>query len=226
MHIHIPDGVLPIWLWATGYLITLPLAALAIKRIRGQERKSIMAAVMVAVMLVVQSIPLGVPYHMNLSALTGIILGPWWALLSILVTNIAQAAFGHGGITIVGLNSLVVWSEALVGYYLFAVLRKITKSRELRSPLAAGVSTFVALTVSAFLVVGIVAISGIDPAEALGEHFHEFLPATGRLQVSLMVFMILTLPIALSGALLEGLVTSLLVAYVLRVKPALILRGD
>jgi cobalt/nickel transport system permease protein len=67
-----------------------------------------MAAVMVAVMLVVQSIPLGVPYHMNLSALTGIMLGPWWALLSILVTNIAQAAFGHGGITIVGLNILVV----------------------------------------------------------------------------------------------------------------------
>lgn len=226
MHIHIPDGVLPIWLWATGYLITLALAALAIKRIRGQERKSIMAAVMVAVMLVVQSIPLGVPYHMNLSALTGIVLGPWWALLSILVTNIAQAAIGHGGITIVGLNTLVVWSEALVGYCLFAVLRKTTKSGGLRSPLVAGVSTFVALTVSAFLVVGIVAISGIDPTQALGEHFREFLPATGRLQVSLMVFMILTLPIALSGALLEALVTSLLVAYVLRVKPSLIPRGD
>jgi len=41
-----------------------------------------------------------------------------------------------------------------------------------------------------------------------------------------MVFMILTLPIALSGALLEALVTSLLVAYVLRVKPSLIPRGD
>ena len=221
MHIHIPDGVLPVWLWATGYLITLVLVALAIRRIRGQERKSIMAAVMVGVMLVVQSIPLGVPYHMNLSALAGIVLGPWWALLSILVTNIAQATFGHGGITIVGLNTLVVWSEALIGCYLFAVLRK-----SLRSPLAAGASTFVALTVSAFLVVGIVAISGIDPTQALGEHFREFLPAAGPLQVSLMVFMILTLPIALGGALLEALVTSLLVAYVLRVKPSLIPRGD
>jgi cobalt/nickel transport system permease protein len=180
-----------------------------------------MAAVMVGVMLVVQSIPLGVPYHMNLSGLAGIVLGPWWALLSILVTNIAQATFGHGGITIVGLNTLVVWSEALIGYYLFAVLRKA-----LRGPLAAGASTFVALTVSAFLVVGIVASSGIDPTQALGEHFREFLPAAESLQVSLMVFMILTLPIALGGALLEALVTSLLVAYVLRVKPSLIPRGD
>lgn len=222
-HVHIPDGVLPVWLWVAGYVVSLALAALAISRIRGQERKGIMAAVTVAVMLVVQSIPLGVPYHINLSPLAGIILGPLWALISILVTNLAQASFGHGGITIVGLNTLVVWSEALIGFYLFAVLRKVMKAGRLRTSLAAGASTLIALIVSAFLVVGIVAISGIDPIQALGEHAHELLPRGGTLQVSLSVFAMLVVPMAIGGALIEAVITGLLVAYVLRVKPSLIL---
>jgi len=75
VHIHIPDGVLPVWLWTAGYVVILALVALAVRTVRGQERKGVLAAVMVAVMLVAQSIPLGVPYHINPSALTGIIPG-------------------------------------------------------------------------------------------------------------------------------------------------------
>jgi cobalt/nickel transport system permease protein len=222
VHIHIPDGVLPVWLWMAGYVVALALVALAVRRVRGQERKGVLAAAMVAVMLVVQSIPLGVPYHINLSALAGIILGPWWALISILVTNAAQASFGHGGITIVGLNTLVVWSEALIGYYLFAALRKILKSGRLRIPTAAGASALIALIFSAFLVVGIVGISGINPSEALGEHAGELLGAGTPVQISLPIFAMLVLPIAIAGALIEAVITALLVAYVLQVKSSLI----
>jgi cobalt/nickel transport system permease protein len=222
MHIHIPDGVLPIWLWIAGYVLALALVALAVRRVRGQERKGVLAAVMVAVMLVVQSIPLGVPYHINLSALTGIILGPWWALISILVTNAAQASFGHGGVTIVGLNTLVVWTEALIGYYLFAALRRMLKSSRLRISTAAGASTLVALIFSAFLVVGIVGMSGIDPSEALGEHAGELLGVATPAQISLTIFATLVLPIAIGGALIEAVITALLVAYVLQVKASLI----
>jgi cobalt/nickel transport system permease protein len=226
VHIHIPDGVLPVWLWMAGYVVTLALVALAIQRVRGQERKGVLAAVMVAVMLVVQSIPLGVPYHINLSALAGIILGPWWALISILVTNAAQASFGHGGITIVGLNTLVVWTEALIGYYLFAALRKMLKSGRLRISTAAGVSTLVALIFSAFLAVAIVWISGIDPSEALGEHAGELLGSSTQVQISLAIFAMLVLPIAIGGALIEAVITALLVAYVLQVKASLIVRQE
>jgi len=222
VHIHIPDGVLPVWLWTAGYVVTLALVALAVRRVRGQERKGVLAAVMVAVMLVVQSIPLGVPYHINLSALAGIILGPWWALISILVTNAAQASFGHGGITIVGLNTLVVWAEALIGYYLFAGLRKMLKSGRLRISTAAGASTLVALIFSVFLVLAIVRISGIDPSEALGEHAGELLGASTPVQISLTIFAMLVLPIAIGGALIEAVITTLLVAYVLQVKASLI----
>jgi ABC-type Co2+ transport system permease subunit len=48
MHIHIPDGVLPIWLWIAGYVLALALVAMTVRRVRGQERKGVLAAVMVA----------------------------------------------------------------------------------------------------------------------------------------------------------------------------------
>ena len=221
MHIHIPDGVLPIWLWSAGYAILLSLVALAIRKVRGQERRGVLAAVMVAVMLVVQSIPLGVPYHINLSSLAGIMLGPWWALISVLVTNAVEASFGHGGVTIVGLNTLIVWSEALIGFYMFAALRSILKISRLRIPAAAGISTLVALIISALLVVGIVGISAINPTQALGGHGGELLGNGSHVQISLTVFATLIIPMAIAGALIEGVITSLLVAYVLRVKPSL-----
>jgi cobalt/nickel transport system permease protein len=198
------------------------LLAFAVARVRGEEKKGILAAVMVAVMLVVQSIPLGLPYHINFSALAGIILGPWWALISVLVTNAAQASFGHGGVTIIGLNTLVVWSEALMGYYLFTAMRRI--SGKVRVPLAAGIATLAALILSVFSVVGIVVISGVDPIQALGEHTYELLPPS-TLQISLNVFMILVIPIAIAGAFIEAIVTGLLVGYVRRVKPTLISCG-
>ena len=224
MHIHIPDGVLPFWLWMAGYFVALVLVALAVRKVRGQERKGVLAAAMVAVMLVVQSIPLGVPYHINLSALAGIILGPWWALISILITNVAQASFGHGGITVVGLNTLVVWSEALVGFSLFAAFRRMLKSSALRLTTAAGVSTLVALIFSAFLVVGIVGMSGIEPSQALGEHAGELAVVGSSTHISLTLFAMLMLPIAIGGALVEAVITALLVAYVVQVKPFLITR--
>ena len=224
MHIPIPDGVLPIWLWATGYLISLILVAYAIRRVRGEEGKSTISAVMVAVMLVVQSIPLGVPYHINLSALTGIILGPWWALISVLVTNSVQASLGHGGVTIIGLNTLVVWSEDLVGYYLFNTLRRTVKQGKLNISLAAGGSVLVALILSTLLVLGIVVVSRIDPVQALGPHGQEHLPG-GVLQVSLNSFVLLVLPIAIVGSVIEAVITGLLVGYVLKVKPSLIPEG-
>ena len=205
-----------------GYFVALVLVALAVRKVRGQERKGVLAAAMVAVMLVVQSIPLGVPYHINLSALAGIILGPWWALISILITNVAQASFGHGGITVVGLNTLVVWSEALVGFSLFAAFRRMSKSSALRLTTTAGVSTLVALIFSAFLVVGIVGMSGIEPSQALGEHAGELAVVGSSTHISLTLFAMLMLPIAIGGALVEAVITALLVAYVVQVKPFLI----
>lgn len=218
MHIHVPDGVLPLLLWILGYAIVIIFLFVAVRKVRGEEKRGIYAAAMAAIMLVAMSIPLGVPYHLNLTVLAGIILGPWWALISTFVTNLILATFGHGGITIVGLNTIVTWFECLVGFYMFKVLQKAFMRKSWRFPMVGGVSTFTALVLSTVLVIGMVAASGINPAEAIHRHNN----GSGEAQISLTVFAALTFPIALVGAVIEAAVTSLILVYVKKVKPTLI----
>jgi len=218
MHIHVPDGVFPVWLWALGYIIVTAFLSIAVRKVDEDEKRGIHAAAMSAVMLVAMSIPLGVPYHINLTVLAGIILGPWWALISNFVTNLILATFGHGGITIVGLNTMVTWFESLVGLYIFMTLRAAFKQRKWRFTVATGVSTFTALVLSTVLVIGIVAASGINPAEAI-HHEHE---GGEEPQISMAVFAALIVPIALVGAVIEAIITSLIVIYARKVRPTLI----
>ena len=218
MHIHIPDGVLPLWLWALGYAIVIIFLFVAVRKVRGEEKRGIYAAAMAAIMLVAMSIPLGVPYHINLTVLAGIILGPWWALISAFVTNLILATFGHGGITIVGLNTIVTWFECLVGFYMFKVLQKAFMRKSWRFPMAGGVSTFTALVLSTVLVIGMVGVSGINPAETIHHHDN----GSEEAQMSLAVFAALTFPISLVGAVIEAAVTALILIYVKKVKPILI----
>ena len=84
MHIHIPDGVLPIWLWVLGYALAALFLLFAVIKVGKDTRKAVWTAAVAAMMLVAMSIPLGVPYHINLTALAGIILGPWWSLIACL----------------------------------------------------------------------------------------------------------------------------------------------
>ncbi len=209
MHIHVPDGVLPVWLWSLGYLLLSFFLSISLRKVRGDEKRGIYAAAMSAAMLVAMSIPLGVPYHINLTVLAGIILGPWWALISDFVTNFVLATFAHGGITIVGLNTIVTWIESLIGLYIFKILGRAFKQKSWRSAVAAGVSTFIALALSALLVIGIVAASGINPSEAIHENEFD--------QVSITIFASITLPIALIGAVVEAIVTSLIVTYMRKI---------
>ena len=218
MHIHVPDGVLPFWLWVLGYIAVIILLSVAIKKVRGEEKRGIHAAAMAAIMLVAMSIPLGVPYHINLTVLAGIILGPWWALISNFITNLMLATFGHGGITIVGLNTIVTWFESLIGFYMFAVLQKAFVRKSWRVTMSGGVSTFIALALSTILVIGIVAASGINPAEAIDHAAHD----TEEAQMSIVIFAALMIPIAMVGAVIEAAVTSLILVYIKKVKPTLI----
>lgn len=211
MHIHIPDGFLPIWLWVLGYMLMMLFIYIALTKINEDNPKKIVwTSAIAAMMLVAMSIPLGIPYHLNLTVLAGIILGPWWSLLACFVVNGVLASFGHGGITIVGLNTLITWFEALTGLYLYKNLRKMLE----KASITVGISTWTSLTLSALLVIGLVAVSGVNPALAM---HHE--TSTG--QISITTFAFLTLFFALPGAAVEGVITALILAYIKRVRPTL-----
>ena len=130
-HIHLPDGILPVWLWLAGVIIVFLYMFIAGRSFKtdGLNKKIPLIGVFAAFMLIAMSIEI-VPlaYHINLAVLTGIVLGPLYSVVSILIVNLILAFLGHGGITTVGLNTITVSVEAIVGYFGFKMFHKKIKN--------------------------------------------------------------------------------------------------
>jgi cobalt/nickel transport system permease protein len=117
-HLHIPDGVLPWVVWLPAWmlaLVVLGLAALASRRATPQQvayRGTLGAMVLAAMTL---ALPLGpVEFHLSLLGVLGALLGPAAAFEALFVVSAILAFAGHGGLTVVGLNALVLGSGAAV----------------------------------------------------------------------------------------------------------------
>jgi cobalt/nickel transport system permease protein len=245
-HMHIPDGVLPIWLVLLGWALAALLLLIVSRRLRGGDRgrQLPLLGVMSAFMLVGMSTEIvPIAYHMNLSVLAGIVLGPALGFLAALIVNLILALFGHGGITVAGLNSLVIGSEVVIGYYLFRALWAFLKGRG-RSPVAAAVAaTALALVISTTLMIGIVGLSNLDSSSQAGrsaeelsfrnplehgliasefgaaEHEAQATPSGG---VDLASFARLVYLLGLLGWVLESAITGAIVGFVYRVRPDLV----
>jgi cobalt/nickel transport system permease protein len=168
-HIHIPDGVLPLWLVAAGWAATLVLLFLSARRLSGPEaqRKIPLLGVMAALMLVGMSTEfVPIAYHVNLTVLAGIIVGPTMGFLAAFIVDLILALFGHGGITVVGLNTLLIGTECALGYIIFRALLRLWRERPKSVVLPAGISVVVTLFISTMLLIGVVALSNVDPGKA------------------------------------------------------------
>ncbi len=167
-HIHIPDGILPLWLVASGWVITLVILSICVWRLRVFEaqRKIPLLGVVAALMLVGMSTEfVPIAYHVNLSVLAGIIVGPAMGFMAAFIVNLILALFGHGGITVVGLNTLIVGTECALGYLIFhALLRLWRRSRSVSVPTA--ITVIMTLFISTMMLIGIVGLSNVDPGKA------------------------------------------------------------
>ena len=171
MHIHIPDGVLPFWLWSSGFLIALTLLGAFSSTLKVRSSKIAFAALATALVLVVMSVPLGLPIHLNLIALVGIIIGPAWSLYVAFAVNLILAGFGHGGMTVVGLNTLLLWLQAAAAYFLFYYLFRIMVHNK---AFRAGLAVFVALAVSFVFLVFVASLPHqVEPGQFSIQHHHE-----------------------------------------------------
>lgn len=160
-----PDGVLPLWLVLLGWAATLPLLALSARALgrSDQQRRLPLIGVVAAIMLVGMTLELApIGYHVNLTVLGGILLGPAAGFIAAFVVDLILGLLGHGGITVVGLNTLVIGGEVVLGYYVFRLVWH-SLGRRLRPGLIAGGTTFVTLLASTSLMIGIVGLSSIDP---------------------------------------------------------------
>lgn len=117
-HLHIPDGVLPPLLWAPGLALAL-LALLWSARAAGQRspQRIALQGALGGLMLAVMSIPLPVfalEYCLTLAGPVGVLLGPAGSYQVIAVVCVILALLGQGGLTVVGLNMLVMGAGAAV----------------------------------------------------------------------------------------------------------------
>jgi cobalt/nickel transport system permease protein len=233
-HLHLPDGVLPFYLWAAGYAVVaavLVLLWLEFRRARNLvvfARAGFFAALMVVAMSF-HVAPLG--YHLNLAALAGIVAGPAAALLACLFANVILALLGHGGITVIGLNTVTMGAEAVGAFAVFRVATFIRATWP-----RAFAATIAALAVGTTLAFGVVALGTRDFGDVVergrgdgvtfelfdGHAHHEEHPADeGHGDVSRGRLAALFYGLGSIGWVLEALVTATVAAYLKRAAPRL-----
>jgi cobalt/nickel transport system permease protein len=159
------------------------------------------------------------------------LLGPSLIFLATLVVNVILALFGHGGITVIGLNTLILSMEGILGYYLFQLFLRILKKL---TP-AIFLATFFALVMSTFSMIGIVSLGTshyeelIHRGDRQGIFEFELSKETDvqhenvkNEEVNLNRFMAIVLPLGFIGWLLEGAITTLIARYIYRIRPDLL----
>jgi len=160
-HIHIPDGVLPVWLWAGGWAVALAAVALAghLSSRADMRRKVPLLGVVSALMLVAMSSEIvPIAYHINLTVVAGVLLGPFLSAIAAFVVAVVLAMLGHGGVTVIGLNTLIVTAEMVLGWALFHSLVRALGRGRVR--LSAAAATLVTLAITTTALVGIVWLGG------------------------------------------------------------------
>lgn len=218
-HMHIPDGILPVWLWLSGlFLMALALSvSLAGLRSMDAKRKIPLLGALSAVMLVAMSLELlPIAYHINLSVVAGILLGPALGFVAAFITNLILALMGHGGITVVGLNTLLLGAETVLGHTLYSLMGT-------RLPVfwRAAVVTVLTLLMTTLLLIGMVSASHIDADAVLHGH-DEGTHAQAASAPAITPFAIVVLSLGSIGWLIEAAITGAVVKFVAQVKPELL----
>lgn len=172
-HLHIPDGVLPPPLWIGGFALALLLlvASSAAGR-RGAPSRAGVQGALGALMLAVMSIPIplfALEYCLTLAGPVGVLLGPAAAFQTVFVVSVILALLGQGGITVVGLNALVLGAGAAAARPLYRQF-----ARRLAPPAAlAGATALGQLASGALWFAVLGAAFGADPSRPIPAGGHD-----------------------------------------------------
>ena len=211
---HIPDGVLPAQVCVAGYGLTGGVTWYVLRRIRQQSNPSEeipKAAMLAAAFFVASSINIPVPpvsVHLVLNGLLGALLG-WYAWPAILIGLFLQAVLiGHGGLTTIGVDAVMMGLPALLAAQVFRWRHYV--GRPSPAPWLTGLFGFLAgaigLGLAALIFFALIIFT--IPAE--------FDLTTERQAV--IGLMVAHVPLMI----IEGGFTTLMVLFLLRVKPELL----
>jgi cobalt/nickel transport system permease protein len=212
-HIHLGEGSFPLWALVLWTLVGAGLISAVVYRIRKGGIKThqialagIAAAASFAIFQL--NIPVWGGIHMNLTGLVGILAGPLLGALIALVVNVFSAALGHGAVGLLGANTLVNASEAIVAYYAFKTLMRMDWDV---FPASASAATL-GLSAGAVLMGVIIVISGVNGSA---------LPR-GDLAIAVAGLVGLNLGVAI----IEGILTGFMVQFLASVRPDLVGLAD
>jgi len=217
-HLHIADGVLPVPLWLGGLLVMAGLVGFVAWRHRNDraDRLTLLAS-LAALMLAAMAVPLGPLGHLSFAPVVGILLGSGLGFLAAVVVNAILAFLGHGGITVLGLNALVLGAATASA----RPFHRLARTRLEPGPAAAVASIAAGLVSVAALWAVLACASALEPAgiahAATDGHAHEAdaLGSTGR-------FLAFASPFWLLGLAAEAIVAASVVGFLARVRPELL----
>ncbi len=220
---HISDGLLPAPVVIGGYAITGLTTWYSLRQINHQPQPTRgipKASLLTAAFFVASSIHIPFPptsLHLILNGLLGVVLG-YYAFPAILIGLFFQAVMlGHGGISTLGINAVIVGIPALLIYHLFCWRSFI--ERYFNKRVTTGIFAFlagalgVALTVILFfgLVVTTFGTGEYADSDVFGYAPWAYRAATFGLVLAHIPLMIL-----------EGIFTSFVVLFLQQVKPQLL----
>lgn len=209
---HIPDGILPIPVTAAGYAATAAVTWYSLRKIKQKEdpRQDIpKASLMTAAFFVITLIHIPVPptsVHLVLNGLMGALLG-YFAFPAILIGLFFQAVmFGHGGLTTLGVNAVIMGLPAIIAAYIFRLRGIGNKDSPRKNGVFGFLAGFVAIGLSVAMFAAILLTSLPADLNAAVE------------QTAIFALAIAHLPLMI----IEGIITAFLVIFLRRVRPAML----
>jgi len=210
-HIHLEDGSFSlfwviVWWTAAIILVGISLYLLRSEKKTDSRKITIAAFSTAAAFAIFQvSIPVFGGVHINLTPLIGILAGPVIGSLVVLIINILSAAIGHGGWGMIGANTLVNIAEVAVAYATWRLLKPSIPDLFSR----AGIATIAGLLCGNIAMILIIVISGVQGVNQ----------GTAQILAGLSLLAAVNMGVAV----IEAFVTGLIVTYIGKVRPDLLL---
>lgn len=200
--IHISDGVLSWQTLALGWVISGIVIFFSVRNIKAEQVPKISVITACFFVASLFHIPVGpTSVHLILNGLVGAIVGPF-CYISIFLGVVLQAfLFGHGGVTVIGVNSLNIGIPALLGYGVFTVGQRFIRWE---SP----VKSFLLGALVGGLAIALAVLFATVMLYSSGEEFAGVIKA-------LILFHI---PVIL----IEAVVVGSIVSFLLKVKPEIL----
>jgi len=210
-HIHLEDGSFSlfwviVWWTAAIILVGISLYLLRSEKKTDSRKITIAAFCTAAAFAIFQvSIPVFGGVHITLTPLIGILAGPVIGSLVVLIINILSAAIGHGGWGMIGANTLVNIVEVAVAYATWRLLKPFIPDLFSR----AGIATVAGLLSGNIAMILIIVISGVQGVNQ----------GTAQILTGLSLLAAVNMGVAV----IEAFVTGLIVTYIGKVRPDLLL---